>query len=1261
MEPLPLSCRAGSGIQPVALMKLTQVEDPGDVLKGHSQKDILVEEKMDGWKAQVIKDGGKVRLFSRRGEEVTGNFPAIAKAMSGLPDGTLVEGELVYWDKGKQDVAKVTSLAGSSADKAVEKAKSLPGKMKLHLYDILWLKGRSVSGEPFSKRRELLEKTVKTSDTVQLTRQYPYAEWKKAMDKAVGSGGEGIVLKSKSAKYQYKPKGETEPKPKDTMWKYKGGAGKHDSDDYVVYGTAKSKTGKLMAQFGQYHKGRLYAISEIDNFSAEDEAGIEKRLRKGPFVIEIGFQERVPGGLRHQKFLRFRDDKKPKDAAMHEFHVEHIDEFEPARMERKAMFALAGGPDPAEVATVLERAVGAKPMPVGAALPQIGAVGNVDGDKIFRIMARLESGGRTDTVGDAGTSFGLTQVHAPYLLSRLSKMPGAEAATGMASDEMRRLSTAWLDMLGKLRKARIWKTVPVDQAMAGGLANSAVVRKEKTFIRRPDMVIEKHGGEWVGKAVDEDALRAIGFDTGSEAFRRVLARMYGEYITDNVALSSLIPAWLAQAHPAEFLKYQRSFNAANIKKNPAMASILDKASAADFAGRIKAVVDMVQRYGYDATAPGAFNIYQLIVIANASGTGAVQRFLQGRKPFFAGNLHYLQSSRFRKTLADMRRTQPDLAGVIDQLLAGLPPNDGMAGFAKTSSLNFEPVSRKERILVLSARNPMGQEPMEETAGKVLRLIERRLNEESISSTDLRDASLTMMRIDEDGPEPVLLLWTTSDAKRLGKWLPRRIWGMPVVVHQHETPMGFEDEPTVIEPVARMDPLFFGQFKRYLAAVRHALKEKGLQMSERKLREKVIGALALERGLPEEQIRRMLGENGRFAFGVAMIGKYASASGVLAFPGQYAEDIKSGRMERTIRPGDMPVEPEEVVDAISYSGGHICRIKILAKEIMSLLRIAKAFGKHVARSLEHRFGPNRRFVVIRFCRFGGQDADDGKPDEKKRGEVLIDKDGVKLTRGQIRDHYAKPAVRRQIMSRIKGKPVLIYLGVGTNEKILKRNHNGKQIVIGSDDEKGKDSPGNYWYWVDRRLLAIHEVFGTKTDIGFVDLDLHGGYPLEKAKEYARKAAAAIKEKYGIAPKIYQSGGTGLHVEFKLGKEVGIDGLRKELRELLDKLNEDFEGATTGVVKGKGMRTDVSTLHNKGSLRVPGSLGETWGKVKKPLSQDVEDSYGNNDFGTKHSDNDTGPFGDGGAITPMPYESMAPSQPGAATASDRRALFRAAAED
>lgn len=1241
-----------SQLLPVALMRLTEVKDADEVLTKHTKDDIVVEKKVDGWKVQVIENKGKIRIYSRRGEDVTGNFPEIVKSIK-LPDGTLVEGELVYWDKGKQDVTKVTSLAGSSAEKAIEKAKELPGEMKLHLYDVLWSKGKNVTDKPFSERRKILESIIKPSKVVLLTEQYPFSKWQTVMNNAIKEGGEGIVLKLKSAKYHWKPKGQNEAKPADTMWKYKGGVGKHGSDDYVVYGTKESKTGKTMALFGQYYKNKLYAMSEIDNFSAENEAELVKRLKKGPFVIEIGFQERVPGGLRHQKFIRFRDDKKPKDATMHEFHVKHLDEFEPAVLERKAMFALAGVPDPNELVTTLEEAVYNKDK---------GTVStNLDTNKMFKIMATLESGNRPDVVGDTGTSFGPTQVHAPYLLSRLSRMPNAENITGLSADEMKKLSTDWVETRKKLGTTNIWKEFPINEDVS---KFPLVTRLEKTFIRRPDMIIEKRGDKFIGRALDLDKLRSLGFDVDSDVFKRIEKAIYSGYVTDNVALSTLSQALLTQIDPIIFQKYKRRFNSENIKKDKSLADLLTKASFADFSSRISAVVRLVEQAKYDTSVSGAYTLPQLIIISNASGIGAVQRFLLEKKPFGRGNLHYLQSSRVKKTLEDLNKKDPSLSPIINQILVGLPSGNGIVGFHKFETQLVDTLIEKFgqdfkrsdmiRMMIFGERAPEFKQQ------NIMPLIERWLNYEHIEPQDLKNVGINYIGLDWSLKPPTLNIWAFENAEKLRQILPKNIWGLNVVVHSSEPEKEeseFEEELTPTGVEAQMSPVLFSKYIDLLKRVREGLKKTHKWVPESEIRRTVFLHVAEELGYSPEQIKELFGEHAWLKFSKWIsLNKYASMQGTIAFPGQYAEDIKSGKIEKTIRLADMPIEPEEIVTAVTYSGSVICPLRILSKESMSLSRIEKAFGKHVARSLEHKFGSNRRFVVIRFTCFKTNEADDGETlDKEKRQEILIDKDGVKLTRGQIYDHYAKPAIRKQIMARIKDKPVLVYLGIGKNEKILKRNHDNKQIVITNDSEENSEKPDNYWYWIKRRMLSIHEVFETKTDIGFVDLDLHGDYSLEKAKQYAKKLSSVIKEKYNVQPKIYQSGGTGLHIEFELKEKVSIDKLRKELKELLDKLNEDFEGATTGIVKGNGMRTDVSTLHNKGSLRVPGSLGETWGKEKK---QFTDDDYGNNNFGGKYSD--TGPFGDGGAITPIPYESSAPEQVGVWTASDRRKLFHIVGE-
>lgn len=218
------------------------------------------------------------------------------------------------------------------------------------------------------------------------------------------------------------------------------------------------------------------------------------------------------------------------------------------------------------------------------------------------------------------------------------------------------------------------------------------------------------------------------------------------------------------------------------------------------------------------------------------------------------------------------------------------------------------------------------------------------------------------------------------------------------------------------------------------------------------------------------------------------------------------------------------------------------------------------------------------------------------DDPKWDEVLIDKDGTKLTRKQIRDHYVKNKDR--IMKEISGKPVMLFIGTKKNENILKRNHNDKQIIITNADQDKSGDTDNYFYWADRRMISVHRVIEKETDLGWVDLDLHGDYSLSDANKYAKAISDAVKKELGAKTITYSSGGTGLHVEIYLTKKQNVDTLRDKLKDMCEILNKDFPGATTGVVKGTGMRTDVTTLKENGNLRVPYALHEVYGGVKQP---------------------------------------------------------------
>jgi DNA ligase-1 len=111
------------------------------------------EWKWDGIRAQLIRRDGKTYIWSRGGELVTERFPELTTAAESLPDGTVLDGEIMPWMDGALPFAQLQRRIGRKKLGAKILAE-VP--VVLIAYDLLELAGRDLRAEPMSVRRAAL-------------------------------------------------------------------------------------------------------------------------------------------------------------------------------------------------------------------------------------------------------------------------------------------------------------------------------------------------------------------------------------------------------------------------------------------------------------------------------------------------------------------------------------------------------------------------------------------------------------------------------------------------------------------------------------------------------------------------------------------------------------------------------------------------------------------------------------------------------------------------------------------------------------------------------------------------------------------------------------------------------------------------------------------------------------------------------------------------------------------------------------------------
>ncbi len=171
---------------------------------------VAVEGKFDGFRMQVHiwDEGGKkqVRLFSRNQENTTLMFPEIVEASKKLNvKNVILDGEAIGFNPKTGKFAPFQETVQRKRKYDVdEMVKKIP--LKLFVFDILFLNGKSFLPEPFFRRREALEKLLKGKDNgIRLVEQdivETPAVLRRKFEFYASRGLEGLVAKKLDVAYQ---------------------------------------------------------------------------------------------------------------------------------------------------------------------------------------------------------------------------------------------------------------------------------------------------------------------------------------------------------------------------------------------------------------------------------------------------------------------------------------------------------------------------------------------------------------------------------------------------------------------------------------------------------------------------------------------------------------------------------------------------------------------------------------------------------------------------------------------------------------------------------------------------------------------------------------------------------------------------------------------------------------------------------------------------------------------------------------------------
>lgn len=290
------------------------------------------EHKWDGIRGQLIVRGGEHFVWSRGEELVTDKYPEFQALREVLPDGTVLDGEILAWKDGAaMPFAEMQKRIGR---KTVGKKILSEVPVVFMAYDIMEHEGKDIRQVPLHERRRVLEQIHHNAahGSLLLSALLPFSTWEEIVahrEHARSNSMEGLMLKRLSSTYEVGRrrgdwwKWKVDPLSIDAVLTFSMQGHGRRADLYTDHTFGLWKDGQLVT-FAKAYSGLTDAeMKEVDAFIKKNtlERFGPVRQVKAELVFEIAF-EGISASTRHKsgvavrfpRIVRWRKDKKADEA-----------------------------------------------------------------------------------------------------------------------------------------------------------------------------------------------------------------------------------------------------------------------------------------------------------------------------------------------------------------------------------------------------------------------------------------------------------------------------------------------------------------------------------------------------------------------------------------------------------------------------------------------------------------------------------------------------------------------------------------------------------------------------------------------------------------------------------------------------------------------------------------------------------------------------------------------------------------------------------